>query len=520
MRWPGSHEEPQDTYAGWVRDPAVAGRFYPGDPDRLSVEIDGYLARGRAALAQQPPVLGARATIRLVGIVVPHAGTIYSGPTAGYAYAAIDPASVQRVVLLGPAHYVAVDGIGISSASAWRTPLGDVPLDGDLAADLRATVDAVVPADPAHAPEHSLEVQLPFLQRVLAPGWALVPLIVGPSLAQEVGAVIARCAALPSTLVVVSTDLSHYLDHESALAADARTIATILARDPQGLQAADACGRNPLRGLLAAAADADWAVRLLDSRTSGDTAGDRDRVVGYAAFAVTAGDGVRGVDGTRSGAGADLGPDPAVAVGRSEPDLGRIAAPARMALLALARHTIESALKTGHRPRLGADGWPEDWGPGIGPPDDPVLREPGAAFVTLRSEQGDLLGCIGSLTPHQSLVADVAQHAYDAAFSDPRFAPMTRDRAVGMVIDISVLSPTRAFRCSGYDDLLARLPVGSGVLVQAGRHRATFLPAVWEQLPEPAAFLAALWRKAGMPPGQWPSGTRIELYDSEEFAEG
>jgi AmmeMemoRadiSam system protein A len=123
------------------------------------------------------------------------------------------------------------------------------------------------------------------------------------------------------------------------------------------------------------------------------------------------------------------------------------------------------------------------------------------------------------LSARQPLIADVAEHAFDAAFRDPRFPPMTRDRARGMVIDISVLSPTRPFPCTGYDDLLGRVPVGSGVVVEAGRRRATFLPAVWEQLPEPRAFLSALWRKAGLAPGEWPAGSVIEVYDSEEFAE-
>ena len=167
-------------------------------------------------------------------------------------------------------------------------------------------------------------------------------------------------------------------------------------------------------------------------------------------------------------------------------------------------------MSTQRRPRFDAEAWPTS---------DPVLRAPGASFVTLRSAAGDLLGCIGSLSARQQLIADVAEHAYDAAFRDPRFPPMTRERASGMVIDISVLSPTRPFPCSTYDDLLRRVPVGAGVVVEAGRRRATFLPAVWEQLPEPPAFLSALWRKAGLAPGEWPIGTTVEVYDSEEFAE-
>jgi AmmeMemoRadiSam system protein A len=150
---------------------------------------------------------------------------------------------------------------------------------------------------------------------------------------------------------------------------------------------------------------------------------------------------------------------------------------------------------------------------------DPALTREGATFVTLRSSHGDLLGCIGTLTAHQPLVADVAEHAYDAAFRDPRFPPLTPQRAHGMVIDISVLSDPRPFPAQGYDDLLRRLVPGTGVVVSAGGHRATFLPAVWAQLPTPAAFLAALWRKAGLPAGAWSADTHIEVYGSEEFAE-
>jgi AmmeMemoRadiSam system protein B/AmmeMemoRadiSam system protein A len=516
-------------YHGGIREPAVAGRFYPGRADRLAEGVDRYLADAREEMAARGGGPAARrgagqpapAEGRLVAVVVPHAGHVYSGPTAGFAFASIDPALVDRVVLLGPAHYVPVDGIGVSTATAWRTPLGDVPLDPDLAEDLQARIGTVLPADDAHAPEHSLEVQVPFLQRVLADGWRLCPLIVGADLPGDVAAVITLCAGLPRTLVVVSTDLSHYLDYSSAVAQDARTIRSIVHRRPDSIGTSDACGRYPLRGLLTAAAAQDWSVRLLDARNSGDTAGDRDRVVGYAAFAVRAAEpGVvtAAESAATTAATAPPRPDPPAerdwqdrdAGVRSAPDVVRVAPESRAVLLRVARATIQEALSTQRRPRFEADRWPAS---------DPVLREPGAAFVTLRSASGELLGCIGSLTARQPLIADVAQHAFDAAFRDPRFPPMTGDRAHGMVIDISVLSPTRPFACAGYDDLLARVPVGRGLVVTAGRHRATFLPAVWEQLPDPRAFLTALWRKAGLAPGQWPDGTTIEVYDSEEFAE-
>lgn len=512
---------------GGIREPAVAGTFYPARPDRLADGVDQYVAQAREQLAARAAGAPSRdagggpaaMTVgRLVAVVVPHAGHVYSGPTAGFAFASIDPAGVDRVVLLGPAHYVPVDGIGLSTASAWRTPLGDVPLDADLADELQARIDTVIPADHAHAPEHSLEVQVPFLQRVLPEGWRLVPLIVGADLPGDVSAVITMCAALPRTLVVVSTDLSHYLDYSSALAQDSRTIRSIVHRRPDSIGTSDACGRHPLRGLLTAAAAQQWSVRLLDARNSGDTAGDRGRVVGYAAFAVraegptvaTTPESTVATTPPQSEPSAEhdmLDPDTGV---RTAPDGVRIGQESRAVLLRVARATIQEALSTQRRPRFDSDRWPAP---------DPVLHEPGAAFVTLRSAGGDLLGCIGSLSARQPLIADVAEHAFDAAFRDPRFPAMTRERADGMVIDISVLSPTRPFPCAGYDDLLARVQVGRGLVVATSRHRATFLPAVWEQLPEPRAFLSALWRKAGLAPGEWPAGTAIQVYDSEEFAE-
>lgn len=541
MRWTSSSE----SRTGSIREAAVAGTFYTGGADRLAAEVDGYLAEARAAGVTPAGVIegsvgvvatgvvrAARAGAAPVGadtpggaagaagvlkaIVVPHAGHMYSGPIAAYAFAAIDASVVQRVVLMGPAHYIPVDGIGLSSARAWRTPLGDIALDGELAADLRSAFASVHPADTAHAPEHSLEVQLPFLQRVLTDGWRLVPLLVGTDIPDEVAGVITKCAELPGTLIVVSTDLSHYLDYESAIAHDARTIRAILDRDAEGIGDWDACGRRPLRGLLRAAAEKGWTTHLLDARNSGDTAGDRGRVVGYSAFAfvqAAAGAGAAGDTAAGTGEASAAGAAGAAvagggaAVGESASG-GTISPAHRAQLLALARRTIEDALETGVRPRFEPHGW------------DRHLLAPGAAFVTLRSAKGQLLGCIGSLTPVQALVADVAEHAYDAAFRDPRFPPMTAQRAEGMVIDISVLTPAEPFPCSGYDDLVTRVPRGSGVLVTSDGHRATFLPAVWRDLAEPGAFVAALWRKAGLAPGQWSAGTRVEVYDSEEFAEG
>lgn len=261
-----------------LRPPAVAGSFYPGDAAALRSAIERSLADARPADADAPVPKA---------LVVPHAGYVYSGPVAatGFARLLAGRRTIRRVVLLGPSHRVPVRGLGLSGADLWRTPLGDVTVDHD---DDQALLDlsAVVVDDAAHAPEHSLEVQVPFLQSVLDE-FRLVPVIVGDASAHEVASVLNLLWGGPETVVVISTDLSHYHPHQDAVRLDARTAAAIVACDRAAVGDRDACGARPLRGLLAAAVERDLAVEPLDLRTSGDTAGDTRSVVGYGTFALT-----------------------------------------------------------------------------------------------------------------------------------------------------------------------------------------------------------------------------------------
>lgn len=266
-----------------VRRPAVAGTFYPGDPVVLAAEVDAHLDAARAAAPARFDAAGA-GRARPEAIIAPHAGYRFSGPTAGFAYDAVRGAAVERVVVLGPAHRVRVEGLALSGADAWRTPLGDVVLDA-ASRDLLATHPACAVHDAAHAPEHSLEVQVPFLQRALAPGFTLVPLLVSRADARVVADVLGLLWG-PTTLVVVSTDLSHYEDIDTARRLDRATAARIVTRDGGHIGPYDACGAYAVRGLLEYARRHDLAVRQLDLRTSGDTAGPPERVVGYGAFAV------------------------------------------------------------------------------------------------------------------------------------------------------------------------------------------------------------------------------------------
>lgn len=255
-----------------VRPPAVAGQFYPEEPGPLARMIEGYLA----AAAGQGGVPKA--------IIAPHAGYIYSGPIAASAYARLRPAKgkVRCVVLIGPAHRVALRGLAASSAEAFDTPLGPLPVDRE-ALERVSTLPQVTVLDEAHRLEHSLEVHLPFLISTLGPV-AIVPLVAGDATGEEVAQVIETLWDGPETLIVISSDLSHYHDYGTARRMDAATSAAIEALDERAIGYEQACGRVPIAGLLRVARRRGLTARMIDLRNSGDTAGPRDEVVGYGAY--------------------------------------------------------------------------------------------------------------------------------------------------------------------------------------------------------------------------------------------
>ncbi|MEI2765079.1 MAG: AmmeMemoRadiSam system protein B [Dermatophilaceae bacterium] len=259
-----------------VRPAAVAGSFYPGDPDTLRRRVDALLEDARARVPADLPAPQA--------LLLPHAGYAYSGAVAALGYAALARSAdrIERVVLLGPTHRVAVEGLALPDASALRTPLGEVPVAA-LPPEIRATLPWLVDSAAVHAREHALEVHLPFLQAVL-PRATVVPLAVGRAAPDDVAAVLEALWGGPETLVVVSSDLSHYHPHERAGALDRATVERVLRlRGP--VTHDQACGATPLNGLLVQARRRGLRPILLGQCTSGDTAGDRRRVVGYAAVA-------------------------------------------------------------------------------------------------------------------------------------------------------------------------------------------------------------------------------------------
>jgi hypothetical protein len=453
-----------------IRPAAVAGTFYPAGAAALGAEVERCLhaAAGRGSAQTMPKML-----------LVPHAGYAYSGPVAGSAYAALARwrGRYRRVVLLGPAHRVALRGLAAPGVDAFATPLGTVPLDR-AALDSLAALPQVATGDAAHAAEHALEVQLPFLQHLLGE-FRLVPLAVGRAHPDEVAQVLEQLWGGDETLVVISSDLSHYLPYSEARVRDRATIERVLRLDPQ-LGHEEACGATPLAGALLVARRHGLAARLLDLRNSGDTAGDRRRVVGYAAVAFEPK--LRRDDrddAARTGDDAALGD----------------------ALIARARNAIAAAM-----------------GLALGPePAHPALDDRGATFVTLRRD-GELRGCVGTLQARRALHHDVRAHAVAAAFEDPRFAPLEVEEFADLQIEVSVLGAAEALRVDSEAEARQALRPGlDGLILEWRGRRATFLPQVWDELPQPAGFLRALKLKAGLPIDFWADDLRLLRYRVRKF---
>lgn len=459
-----------------VRPPAVAGSFYPQDPEELAEAVDALYAQG-------PP---APEYSRVV--IAPHAGYIYSGPTAAISHQALDP-KTRRVLILGPTHRVGIRGMALTGVDYQRTPLGDIPTDSELTA-LLEEMPEVITSPVVHAQEHSMEVQLPFLQRHLDPGFTVVPVAVGQADPQAVAAVISAALQLPDTAVVVSSDLSHYLPYKVAKQVDAQTLSQIAEADSV-LTGEQACGAYPVSGLMCFAREHDLQATLLDARNSGDTAGDRAAVVGYPAVAWYP---PGGWDAWSAGPPALAADD--TPIGPTLTTLAYNAVAERLGETAPTSHPCAEVAEE--------------------------LKAPGACFVTLTLE-GRLRGCIGSLVAYRSLEDDVRANAVAAAFEDPRFPPLTAAELARTELEVSVLTPPVAMW--GEDEaapseasVVSHLVPGvDGVVLRWGAHRATYLPQVWEQIPDPGEFLTNLKVKAGLPAGFWSDQIRVDTYRVREY---
>lgn len=466
--------------AGGVKPPAVAGMFYATDPAALAAEVDGYI--GRAAAQPFSPK----------AVIAPHAGFAYSGAVAGSAYALLAKrrGTISRVVILGPAHRVAVPKIAVSDAVAFATPLGMLAVETASIEAARA-LPFVAQMPEAFATEHSLETQLPFIQRALGEV-TIAPFLVGGASPEEVRQLLQTVWGGPETAIVISSDLSHFHDQTAAkgLDGDAARAIEMLRGDLLGHD--HACGRHGIRGLIEQARRLDMRATAIDLRTSGDMpagAGNLDRVVGYGAFAF------------EYAADARLG--------EAE----------RAELLRVAREVIALGARTGQMPQV-------NLAPGL----VPALKAQRATFVTV-TKGGQLRGCVGSVAPQRSLAEDVAVNAYKAAFGDPRFPPLTAEELPAIAVSISILGALNPIPFASEAELVAALrpdvdgvvlredgsPAG-GVPERRGGYQGLFLPQVWEGLPLATEFVRRLKQKAGLPADYWSPTLKAFRFTVEKVA--
>jgi hypothetical protein len=487
-------EEPAEGAPRKIKDPAVAGLFYPSDARTLAGDIERYLA------AAQP----GKPEGKLRGVVAPHAGYQYSGPVAAYAYKLLKGSDIRTVIVMAPSHYAEFQGVALPDEDAFRTPLGVTRVSSKVAAlagkgpfaiNPRATVYR--PGWAAESPlrvsgagnpftwEHSVEVEIPFLQSVLR-DFRLVPMVFGQQVNEAEAAKVLAGILDDQTLIVASSDLSHYHPYGKAQELDSACVKAICDLNVEALGGQEACGKSPILTLVHIARAKGWKAQLLDCRNSGDTAGDRSRVVGYAAIAFYE-------------PGAARGP---------EAKSGAYSPEDRQFLLKLARQTIEARVKGQPAPNVDAGTL------------DAKFRERRGCFVTL-TQNGRLRGCIGDIFPERPLHQAVIQRAISAAFNDPRFQPVAANEVDKLEIEISVLTVPQPLAFSSPEDLVKKLrPHVDGVLLQIGAAGATYLPQVWEHFADPAEFLSELSVKAGCSRNAWRGrDVRVLTYQAEAFHE-
>ena len=469
--------------AAQIRDPVYAGLFYPAQGAELERTI-GELVTAAEKSAARGNLEG-----RLRALIIPHAGYIYSGYTAAHAIHHLSGRSFAKVIVMGPDHRIGLPAAAISAVEAYDTPLGRLPLHPD-AVRLRQTSGLFVYSPSSDRTEHSVEVVLPFLQYGLG-AFQLVPIVIGAG-APDVIAAALEPILNRETLLVASSDLSHFLNYQQAVTWDHATLELIRNLEPEKLMRRQnsACGRAPIAVILHLARVHQWQPRLLNYTNSGDTAGDKARVVGYTAVAFYETSHIRG--------GIPM-------ENCTRPEQGNV-------LLDHARRTITE--KLGREIDLETAASLEK------KLQDNCYDKKSGTFVTLTLD-GQLRGCIGNMNTTLNLRDGVRQNALSAAFHDPRFSPLTEAELDKVHIEISILTDPRPLDYNGGDDLVQKLrPNVDGVIISKGHKRATFLPQVWKQLPRPDDFLSRLCLKAGLPAGTWQAeALDVQTYQVISFEE-
>ncbi len=481
------------SIVGQIHHCSGAGQWFPADPEKLRKMVDAYLDQAERRVEAEP-----------IAIVVPHAGYVFSGQVAAYAFKEVEGADYDVIVVIGDTHTGAgSSAIAVYTEGAFETPLGLVPVDGEVAQAIVAADERISRDLPAFANEHPIENQLPFLQRVCTK-LKIVPIVFRePSLenAQILSRALVKALAGKKALIVASTDLSHYPSYEDALKVDAATLAAVESMDPQQLlDTADEymkkgipnlvtcfCSRGALlTAMLTAPKLGANQVTVLKYANSGDTPfGDRRQVVGYGAVMFWQG---------------ERGPSSfAVPTSVSPPQPAPLTPSERGKLLKIARQTVAQFLEAGVAPMF--------------TPTEPGLLQERGAFVTLK-KHGQLRGCIGRLIAEGPLYLTVQRVAMEAAVNDARFPPVTPDELPEIEIEISVLSPLEPV------EDISQIEVGKhGLLIVKGGHQGVLLPQVaTEQGWDRKEFLRGVCRKAGLPEDAWKDA-KLYIFTAEVFRE-
>jgi AmmeMemoRadiSam system protein B/AmmeMemoRadiSam system protein A len=466
-----------------IRESVIAGSWYPGDPATLTKDIKGYLAR-----VPEKKIDG-----ELVALISPHAGYIYSGQVAAYSYELLEGRHYDIVVIVAPSHHARFHGASIYPRGGFRTPLGIVPIDETICDELLDKSPITNSLPEAHAQEHSLEIQLPFLQVVLK-DFKLVPIVMGEqdlATCEELGRVIAAVIKGKNALVVASTDLSHFHPYDQAKALDKVVLDRVAAFDAQGLSRdldqgrCEACGGGPVVAVMVAARalGADKG-EVLHYANSGDVTGDRSSVVGYMAAALYKSKGAKTQkEPKKNKVGVDLG----------------LNAEEKKTLHDIAHTVIWNKVAGKPVPEFHVE--------------SERLKELRGAFVTI-TKKGTLRGCIGHIRGLIPLYKTIEEMAAAAAFDDPRFPPITKNELKDLEIEISVLTPFRQITD------VKEIEVGKhGIYIEKGYYSGLLLPQVateyrWDR----DTFLEHTCRKAGLPPDAWKEkDTRIYIFSADIF---
>lgn len=455
------------------RNPAVAGLFYSAQPAELSGHVDQYLQSGRFSRysGYQPKIM-----------IVPHAGYIYSAGTAGKAYAVLQKYApqIKNVILLGPSHYYGGDGAWLSDIDYFATPLGDVAVNKAMVRKIASAAPEIKINNQAHLKEHSLEVQLPFVQKVL-PKAKIVPLIYGRISPETLAETLAEYLKRQDTVLIVSADLSHYHQYEEAQKIDAGTAAKIEKGEP--LADHESCGAAGINTALLLAARGNYRPQMLELINSGDVSGDKSRVVGYGAWSFY----------------PDSEPlPPQSELERQTESLRAFAGLYGDNLRQIVRMALDKGVKHHKSYSPSRRHFPEQ------------IFDKGASFVTLL-KNGELRGCIGSILPSSSIAQDVASNAYGAALEDSRFPPVTADELPEIKFSIALLTGFEKIEYKDEADVLKKIKAGTdGIVIRDGNRQGVFLPSVWAELPDKEEFFKQLKIKAGMNPNYW--NNRINVY--------